>query len=66
MEILKVDDVAAWLKMSKSQIYEMTKPRSRNGDLREDPIPVLRMGSAVRFRRQAVEEWLGRLEKRGR
>ena len=66
MEILKVDDVAEWLRLSKSQIYELTKERTRNGDLREDPIPVLRIGTAVRFRRKEVEEWIEKLVKRGR
>ena len=63
MEILTVSEVAAWLRMSISQVYELTKQRTRNGDLREHPLPVLRIGTAVRFRRKAVEEWIERLEK---
>jgi excisionase family DNA binding protein len=66
MEILKVDDVAEWLKVSKAMVYDMAKPRTRNGDLRQDPLPVLRIGAAVRFRRKDVEEWLERLVARGR
>jgi excisionase family DNA binding protein len=64
MEILTVSEVAAWLRLSKSQIYEMTNPRTRSGDLREDPIPVLRMGTAVRFRRKAVEDWIEKLARK--
>jgi predicted DNA-binding transcriptional regulator AlpA len=66
MEIIKVEDVAEWFKVSKAMVYDMTNPRTRNGDLREDPLPVLRMGAAVRFNRKALEDWLERLEKRGR
>jgi excisionase family DNA binding protein len=64
MEILTVDDVAEWLRLSKSQIYEMTKPRTRNGDLRQDPIPVLRIGAAVRFIRKDVEDWIEKMARR--
>ena len=61
MEILTVSEVATMLRVSKSQIYEMTKPRTRSGDVREHPLPVLRIGGSVRFRRGAVEEWIERL-----
>jgi excisionase family DNA binding protein len=64
MEILKVDDIASWLRLSKSQVYELTNPRTRNGDLREDPIPVVRMGSAVRFIREDVERWIEKLARK--
>lgn len=63
MEILTVGEVATWLRLSKSQIYEMTKQRTRNGEVREHPLPCVKMGTAVRFRRKAVEEWIERLEK---
>ena len=62
-EILTVSEVAAWLRLSKSQVYELMKPRTRSGDLREHPLPSFRMGTAVRFRRTAVEEWILKLEK---
>ena len=64
MEILTVAEVAAWLKLSKSQVYELTKERSRSGDVREDPLPVLRIGTAVRFRRSDVEAWIEKLARR--
>jgi predicted DNA-binding transcriptional regulator AlpA len=35
MEILTIAEVAAMLKMSKSQIYEMTLARTRTGHMRE-------------------------------
>jgi predicted DNA-binding transcriptional regulator AlpA len=62
-EILTVSEVAQLLRLSKSQVYEMTKPRTRCGDVREHPLPVLRMGSAVRFLRTDVEKWISALQR---
>jgi len=64
MEILTVGEVATMLRLSKSQIYELTKPRTRSGDVREHPLPVLRMGTAVRFIRKDVEEWIETMDAR--
>jgi excisionase family DNA binding protein len=64
VEILTVGEVAACLRLSKSQVYELIKPRTRSGDKREHPLPVLRMGTAVRFIRKDVEEWLEKLGAR--
>ena len=58
MEILTVDELAAWLKMSKGQIYEMTKERTRTGAMRDNPIPVLKINGNVRFRKSSIDEWL--------
>lgn len=63
MEILTVKEVAAMLRLSVSQVYELTKPRTRSGDLRAHPLPVLRMGTAVRFIRKDVGEWVEKLKK---
>lgn len=63
MEILTVDEVAALLRMSKSQVYELAKTRTRSGDIRTNPLPVLRIGSSVRFRRADIEAWIDRLAK---
>lgn len=66
MEILTVDDVAGWLKVSKSQVYELTKARTRSGDPRKHPLPVLRVGSSVRFRKSDVEAWVEKLVAQGK
>jgi predicted DNA-binding transcriptional regulator AlpA len=63
MEILTVGEVATMLRLSKSQVYELTHPRTRSGDVREHPLPSVRMGTAVRFIRKDVEEWVERLKK---
>jgi excisionase family DNA binding protein len=67
MEILTVDEVAALLKMSKSQsqVYELARRLTRSGDIREHPLPILRIGSSVRFRRADVEGWVEKLVDRG-
>lgn len=58
-EILTAQEVADWLKMSKRQIYEMTRTR---GKVRADhPIPVIRVNGNVRFRRSDIEAWLNRI-----
>ena len=58
MEILTIDELAALLKMSKGQIYEMTKERTRSGAMRNNPIPVLKINGNVRFRKASIDEWL--------
>ena len=65
MEILTVAEVAALLKMSKNQIYEMTRARTRTGAMRENPIPVLKINGNVRFRKSDVEDWIEKLVARG-
>ena len=60
-EILTVAEVAAWLRISKGQVYDLAKPRTRTGELRKYPIPVLRIGSSVRFRKCDIDRWLQQL-----
>ena len=61
MEILTIAELAALLEMSKSQIYEMTKERTRTGSMKAHPLPVLKINGNLRFRKSDVEAWLGRL-----
>ncbi|MBZ5687223.1 MAG: helix-turn-helix domain-containing protein [Acidobacteriia bacterium] len=65
-EILTVAELAAMLKMSKGQVYEMTRARTRSGAMREAPLPVLRINGNVRFRKSDVEEWIEKLVAHGR
>jgi predicted DNA-binding transcriptional regulator AlpA len=62
-ELLTADEVAALLKISKCQVYELAKPRTRSGDVRENPLPSIRLGSSVRFNHEAIERWLERIAK---
>lgn len=65
-EILTVAELAAMLKMSKGQIYEMTSTRTRSGAMRDNPIPVLKINGNVRFRKSDIEAWIERLAVKGR
>lgn len=57
MEILTIDELCAWLKLNKSQVYQLTRAR---GQASANPLPVLRLGGAMRFRKTDVEQWLDR------
>jgi predicted DNA-binding transcriptional regulator AlpA len=60
--LMTATEVAGLLKVSKHSVYELAKERTRSGDMREKPLPCVRIGSLVRFRRSAVEAWLAGLE----
>jgi excisionase family DNA binding protein len=63
-EIMTVTEVVSMLKMSRRQIYELTRNR---GQVRpENPIPALRINGNLRFRRSDIEAWLERLATEGR
>jgi predicted DNA-binding transcriptional regulator AlpA len=55
-EILTVEDLAKWLKVSKRSVYEMT--RDRGQQRHEIPLPILRLPVGLRFRRIDIERWL--------
>jgi excisionase family DNA binding protein len=57
MEILTAKDVAALLKISKRQVYELAKET-------ENPIPSVRIRTSVRFRKTDVEKWFDLLVKK--
>ena len=61
MEILTADEVAALLKISKRHVYELSKQRTKSGDVRDNPLPCVRLGKSVRFNKAAVEGWFERL-----
>ncbi len=51
MEILTTSEVAAILKISKRQVYELAKQD-------ENPIPTIRIRTSVRFRKSDVVAWV--------
>lgn len=57
MEILTASEVAAILKISKRQVYELAKQE-------ENPIPSFRIRTSVRFRESDVATWLDGLTKK--
>jgi len=58
-QILTVNEVAALLKMSRDQIYEMTRHRAKVRQAH--PLPTLRINGNLRFSLRAIEAWLNRL-----
>jgi excisionase family DNA binding protein len=53
-EILTAKEVAAMLRISPRQVYELAKEV-------ENPIPSIRIRTSVRFRRCDVDGWLAKL-----
>jgi excisionase family DNA binding protein len=60
-EILTVQEVAALLKMSKRQVYTMCETRTRQGSMKDHPLPVLKINGNLRFRKSDVDSWLAKL-----
>lgn len=58
-DILTVDEVASWLKLSKRAIYELTSERGRER-MKSNPLPVLRIGTTIRFVQKDVQAWIER------
>ncbi len=64
MTILTIDEAAEFLRMTRSQLYTLTRSRSvsRMGD---HAIPVLRINSNIRFCKESLIQWLTKLEQAG-
>ncbi len=60
-EVLTVQEVAALLKMSKRQVYTMCETRTREGSMKENPFPMLKINGNLRFRKGDVDSWLAKL-----
>lgn len=58
MQILTADEVASLLRISKRHVFELAQPRTQSGDVREHPLPCLKLGRSVRFDKEAVETWV--------
>jgi excisionase family DNA binding protein len=54
MSLLTVDDVASMIGMSKDWVY---------AEVRAGRIPHVPLGRSVRFRPEAIEEWLREIER---
>jgi len=63
VEILTAGEVASLLKISKRHVYELAKQRTKSGDGRDHPLPCVRLGKSVRFRRSDVEAWIEKLAR---
>ncbi len=58
--VLNLSEAADLLGIKPSQLYEHTRERAR---VRQRiPIPHLRLGKRICFRRESLERWIARLE----
>ena len=64
VEILKAAEVASLLRVSTRQVYELCKDRTHSGEVRENPLPVVRFGCSVRFVKSDVEAWVEKLVRK--
>jgi excisionase family DNA binding protein len=61
-DLLNVKEAAAYLRVSVSQLYSLT--RHRGVARAQHPIPVIRLGvKSLRFRRSSLEKWLAELKR---
>lgn len=59
--LLTVDQVAELLQLSEYQVYELAKPQTRSGLVRQHPLPSVKIGRSVRYRRSDIDAWLTKL-----
>jgi excisionase family DNA binding protein len=58
-DILTIEELAAFLKLPKQSIYQMTRKRGQTRH--NNPLPFCRIGEQkIRFRKSAIEAWLER------
>lgn len=60
--VLTIDEAAAELKLTRAQLYELTRKRCR--DRMAHPIPFVKLGKRTLFQRQSLAEWIKTLEQR--
>ena len=54
--VLSISEAAQLLGLTRSQLYSLTRERSR---IRQShPLPVIRLGKRLAFRRESLERWL--------
>jgi len=64
-EILTVDDLAQWLRVSPRAIYELSRNRSQVRG--KHPLPAIRIHKKMlRFRRSDIDQWLNKCADAGR
>jgi excisionase family DNA binding protein len=62
-DLMTVKEAATYLRCSVSALYDQTRNRGRVRSL--IPIPVIRIGKRMMFRRSSLDRWLEALEKAG-
>jgi excisionase family DNA binding protein len=54
--LLTLEEVAAYLKVSKQHAWRLTRPDQTKGE----PMPTIRFGHSVRVRESDLDAWLAR------
>lgn len=62
--VLLLPEAAELLGLTPQQLYEITRARSRSRQTH--PIPYIKLGKRLAFRRQSLEAWLIANEKNGK
>jgi len=58
--LLSLSEAAELLSLDRQQLYQLTKTRSR---VRQAiPLPYVRLGKRLAFRRESLENWIAQLE----
>ena len=58
--VISISEAASLLGLTKNQLYEICRTRSRVRQAR--PIPFLRLGKRLAFRKESLEQWVAELE----
>jgi len=58
--LLSISEAASLLGLTKQQLYQLTRERSRVRQAQ--PIPFVRLGKRLAFRRESLERWIVALE----
>jgi excisionase family DNA binding protein len=59
--LLSLSQAAELLGLKPSQLYELTRRRSRCRQA--FPLPFVRLGKRIAFRRESLERWIAQLEQ---
>lgn len=59
--LLSLSEAADLLGLRTSNLYELTRSRSRARQAH--PIPFCRLGKRIAFRRESLEQWITKLEQ---
>jgi excisionase family DNA binding protein len=62
--LLSLTEAAELLGLKPSNLYELTRTRSRVRQAH--PIPLCRLGKRIAFRRESLEQWIAALESEAR
>lgn len=59
--LISISEAASLLGLTKEQLYQLTRERSRVRQAQ--PIPVVRLGKRLAFRRESLVAWIAALEQ---